>query len=310
MPIPYMGSKQKSAGKIYQAIKNQNPESKVLVDLFCGGFAISEYFYRNGWNIVANDKNKYVVALADQVINKGLDEKKCLEFVTRETFFKVLKNPEKYDDWYVGFVSCIWSFGNSQKGYLFGKDVEKYKKAGHELVVNCNSDLIVKLVSDFPKKYIDGITKQENWHLRRIALRKVTKILATRIFELEQLERLERLERLEQLERLERLERLELTSCDYRDVMIPECAVIYCDPPYQGTTEYAEGSFNHTEFWQWVREKSITYKVYVSEYTAPDDFVSILEFEQKSTLQGGQQKHNNQPKEKLFVYANKKDKLD
>ncbi|PIU58461.1 MAG: hypothetical protein COS89_00245, partial [Deltaproteobacteria bacterium CG07_land_8_20_14_0_80_38_7] len=61
MPIPYMGSKRRSAIKIYLAISNREPRG-LLVDLFCGGFAISEKFYKNGWEIKANDKNKYVIA--------------------------------------------------------------------------------------------------------------------------------------------------------------------------------------------------------------------------------------------------------
>jgi site-specific DNA-adenine methylase len=41
MPIPYMGSKRKSAQKIYQTIINFNPVKGTIVDLFCGGFAIT-----------------------------------------------------------------------------------------------------------------------------------------------------------------------------------------------------------------------------------------------------------------------------
>lgn len=221
-----------------------------------------------------------------QTINKGLDEAKCLEFVSREEFFDIVNNPDKYEDWYVGYVQCIWSFGNNQKGYLFGKDIETYKKAGHELAINTNPELILKLIPTIPKKYIDGILRQKDWHLRRIALDKVSKALKTRILELQQ---------------LERLEQATFQSRDYRDVTIPDGAVIYCDPPYRGTAEYAEGGFSHEEFWDWCRNKSKNHKVYISEYAAPYDFESILEFSQRSTLQGGHQAHLNQPKEKLFV---------
>ena len=331
--IPYMGSKRKSAGKIYQAIKNQNPNADTICDLFCGGFAISDYFLKNGWNIIANDKNKHVVALIDQTINKGLDEKKCLEFVTREMFYDVTNNPDNYEDWYIGYVQCLWSFGNTQTNYLFGKETEPYKNAGHQLIVNLNPEPIKKLLPKIPQIYIDGILKQDSWQKRRIALMKVIKALKTRIFEMQQLERVEKLQQLEHLQRLEmleqieklqqlqqlqgleRLERLEklqslqnlqtlesinLTSLSYDEVDIPANAVIYCDPPYKGTAEYKEGNFNHAKFWEWVREKSKTHNVYVSEYQAPEDFEVILSFEQKSSLQGGSQSHDNQPKECLF----------
>jgi len=86
------------------------------------------------------------------------------------------------------------------------------------------------------------------------------------------------------------------------DVEIPAGAVVYCDPPYQGTATYAEGNFNHDEFWEFCRKLSKTNTVYISEYTAPADFTCILNFPKKSTLQGGTQKHKNQPNEKIFIY--------
>jgi len=295
MPIPYMGSKRKSSQKIYQTIKNFNVDSDTIVDLFCGGFAIGEIFYKNGFKVIANDKNQFVTALLDQTINKGLDEQKCLEFITRSKFEDVLKNTNNYEDWYVGYVMCIWSFGNNQKGYIFGKETEAYKRAGHELVINKDPKLLKELLPNIPQKYIEGILKQTDWHKRRIALGKVAKVLKNRILELQQLERLE------QLEQLERLQQLEIYNNSYDEVEIPKDAIIYCDPPYQGTAEYKEGSFNHAKFWDWVRKISKTNKIYISEYNAPNDFEVILSFSQKSTLQGGVQKHNNQPDEKLFV---------
>ena len=32
--------------------------------------------------------------------------------------------------------------------------------------------------------------------------------------------------------------------------------VIYCDPPYQGTTSYKTGTFDHNKFWEWCRYMS------------------------------------------------------
>lgn len=307
MPIPYMGSKRKSAGKIYQTIKNHSPEADTIVDLFCGGFAISEFFIKNGWSVIANDLNKYVIALLDKTINQGLPDE-VYDFVDRARFEDVIKNPEKYEAWYAGYVMCVWSFGNNQQNYLFGRDVESIKRAGHELVVNKNAEMIKEVVN-MPQKYIDGILRQDSIAKRRMALNKVARVLKNRTLELQQLQQLQRLERLQQLEQLQQLERLQqlekingekvsLFSLDYRNIEIPDGAVIYCDPPYQGTAEYREGGFNHAEFWEWVREKSKTHDVYVSEYTAPDDFKKVLEFQQNSTLASGNNK--NQPNECVF----------
>jgi site-specific DNA-adenine methylase len=290
MPVPYMGSKRRSAGKIFSTIRNLEPEGNVLVDLFCGGLAISEYFIKNGWTVIANDKNKYVVELIREAVNGRFnDEVFTPEFITKDMFKDVITNTQKYDDWYVGYVQCVWSFGNSQRDYLFGKDVEPIKRAGHELVINKDRGLIDKLGLEIPERYMQGILKQDNWHKRRIALAKVSHAMSTRVLELRQLQ---------QLERLEQPQRLELYSKDYREILIPEGAVIYCDPPYQGTAEYKESDFNHTEFWDWVRKTSKIHPVYISEYNAPEDFEVVLRFKQNSTLSGGNNK--GQPSECLF----------
>lgn len=66
-------------------------------------------------------------------------------------------------------------------------------------------------------------------------------------------------------------------NLDYRAVPIPDNAVIYCDPPYNGTTGYSTGKFNSDEFWDYVRGLSSTHKVFVSEESAPKDFECIWE---------------------------------
>lgn len=306
MPIPYMGSKRKSAQMIFNVIRNFNPKSRQLVDLFCGGIAIGEIFLKNNWSVIANDKNKYVIALLQKTIFSGLPEN-ITDFVSREKFFDVVKNPANYEDWYVGFVQSMYSFANNQKNYLFGKNVELIKIAGHKLVLQKDPSGVILLIA---KKYIDGILKLSDWHRRRIALGKVARLLKIkmliqlqqleRIEQLEQLERLQQLERIEQLEQLQQLEQLELYSKNYNEIEIPKGSIIYCDPPYSGVAEYSEGNFNYEEFWNWVREAGKKNKIYVSEYKAPGDFIKILEFPQKSSV-GGQQKHNNQPNECLFA---------
>lgn len=61
--------------------------------------------------------------------------------------------------------------------------------------------------------------------------------------------------------------------------------LIYCDPPYAGTTGYRQGRFDHAAFWQRCREwVAAGVPVFVSEYAAPDDFVEIWSREQLSTV--------------------------
>ena len=91
-------------------------------------------------------------------------------------------------------------------------------------------------------------------------------------------------------------------SMDYKDVPIPENAIIYCDPPYKDTTGYTTSkNFNYEEFWEYMRKLSKTHKVFISEEQAPEDFECIWSKEVKRVLDVN--KANIQSKtEKLFVY--------
>jgi len=71
---------------------------------------------------------------------------------------------------------------------------------------------------------------------------------------------------------------------DYRDLHLPPNSIIYCDPPYKGTTDYGT-RFDHDSFWEWVRFVSRKgHTVFVSEYSAPPDFVCVWHKEAKSSL--------------------------
>ncbi len=92
------------------------------------------------------------------------------------------------------------------------------------------------------------------------------------------------------------LDRVVFRAGDYREAQIGD--VIYCDPPYAGTTKPGErGEFNHQEFWSWVQAQSVP--AYVSEYTAPDNFKSV--WEKKVTLDMQSKLGNDARVEKLFT---------
>lgn len=61
---------------------------------------------------------------------------------------------------------------------------------------------------------------------------------------------------------------------DYRELK-PNNMLIYCDPPYCGTSQYSReivGDFDHNEFWNIMREWGKSNTVLISEYSAPKDF--------------------------------------
>jgi DNA adenine methylase len=68
-----------------------------------------------------------------------------------------------------------------------------------------------------------------------------------------------------------------LVCCSYDTLEIPELATIYADPPYVKTTKY-KTDFDHDKFWNWCRVKGKEgHAVWVSEYSAPEDFKVVWE---------------------------------
>lgn len=95
---------------------------------------------------------------------------------------------------------------------------------------------------------------------------------------------------------------VKFTSGNYLDIFKDVVnAVIYCDPPYEGTTKYSTENFNHQEYWDWVRHISKNNIVLCSEYNAPDDFKCIWS---KSVTTSLKVKEHEDRVEKLFIYRN------
>lgn len=78
------------------------------------------------------------------------------------------------------------------------------------------------------------------------------------------------------------LSNVEYRYCDYHDIKA-DGALIYCDPPYEGTVKYKD-DFSHPEYWNWVKQMSKNNIILCSEYNAPDGFVSVWEKEITTTL--------------------------
>ena len=78
--------------------------------------------------------------------------------------------------------------------------------------------------------------------------------------------------------------------------------VIYCDPPYEGTTSYSIGVFDHYKFWDWCRRMSEKNLVFISEYKAPDDFICVWEGGVKTNFASQRQNATHSAVERLFVF--------
>lgn len=86
------------------------------------------------------------------------------------------------------------------------------------------------------------------------------------------------------VKQIEKLMDVGFTNFDYLTMQIPDNSLIYCDPPYEGTTKYKD-KFDHEKFWEWCRKmRDNGHTVFISEYNAPDDFECVLTIEHKTTL--------------------------
>lgn len=89
--------------------------------------------------------------------------------------------------------------------------------------------------------------------------------------------------------------------CDSYENLDFEKCLIYCDPPYQGTTGYKTGAFDHDKFFEWCREQAKKNIVFVSEYNAPDDFECVWQGEVKTNFASNRKKATHNAVEKLFI---------
>lgn len=78
-------------------------------------------------------------------------------------------------------------------------------------------------------------------------------------------------------------------------------STVYMDPPYAGTTEYTANKFDHDRFWRFCTSLSATCRVFVSEYTAPPNWLPVWEKEVTSSLT--KDTGSLRATEKLFTFS-------
>jgi DNA adenine methylase len=90
------------------------------------------------------------------------------------------------------------------------------------------------------------------------------------------------------LKKLETLKDAEFTNKDFSELSFKN-SLIYCDPPYKGTTPYYKsllGDFSYDKFLRWVKEQSKENLVLVSEYkhNVPKTAAIVLEIKSKTSI--------------------------
>ncbi len=101
----------------------------------------------------------------------------------------------------------------------------------------------------------------------------------------------------------EHIKRVSLWNCEYFEIRKYDSypCVIYCDPPYAGSTEYDKAKgFNHNQFWDWCAHMAQRHFVFVSEYTCPISHRVVFEKEQTTTVSRNKDKYSKAI-EKMFL---------
>lgn len=321
--VGYQGSK----NRIAQKLMNILPSGNRFVDLFSGGCAMTHCAMLSGkYNeYLCNDLYPHAQNLFQQAITTGFDDPKYLRWISREDFFKYKDS----DD----FVRCCWSFGYNQNDYMYSTKIEPFKKALHYAIVFDQWDDFNRLCSEVcysVKQSLDGIknvqqrrqrvTKsivgwlRENGTTEMIMNNTLYRSIKTRtpskvktpdnICELQSLPSLESISRLQTIQRFS--EQIFFTNFYYKNYEYKDGDVVYCDPPYNGTGGYANNTFDHDAFYEWVRTRD--YPIYFSEYSAPDDFVSVFNTNITKMMKGGKSAHNKAT-EHLFIHKKFFEKL-
>lgn len=277
--LPYQGSKRRIAAKIVDLL----PAGPVLVDAFAGGCAVTHAALLSGKfdKVIANDLSD-APQLFYYCAKYGVPKKP--RWVSREEFF-TLKDRDP-------LIRYCYSFGNAGRSYLYGRNIEPLKHAAHLAVVDGDCSRLPDELLGEIQPALGGVAGvRERYLAYRSALRRLGKRVDS--------EHLEHLERLAHLEHLENLDRLTVFRRDYRDLHIPEGAVVYCDPPYANTAGYGI-DFDHQAFYAWCRAVGKRHPLFVSEYWMPSDFCCVAEFTVRA-LAGA--KTNAQTRlEKIFTF--------
>jgi DNA adenine methylase len=107
------------------------------------------------------------------------------------------------------------------------------------------------------------------------------------------------------LAQIGKLKNVKFTSLSYDKVDLPPNSLIYLDPPYKGVTGYRV-KFDHEKFWNYVRLLICRgHTVFVSEYSAPEDFVSVFSMVLKKGI--ANKRTLKDAVEKLFIHESQLD---
>ena len=257
--LPYQGSKKKISKKIVEIIKQNFGTEKPIYDIFGGGGAITAECLLNGLEVHYNDLDETATSMFQKVVSEDRDYLKTL-IVSRDEFLKIREKENKTVDEELKLL--VNSFGNNRKGYLYSKEISDLK---YNLVIEIikNHDIFSSYRQTETYKMVTSGSDWD-WFNEKLERARV----------------LEQLQRLDQLERLQQLNGVKVTNKSYHDFSEVSGAILYLDPPYEGTSQDSYiNSFDSQSFYNWAYEMSKKNIVLISSYEISDSrFECVYEF--------------------------------
>ena len=287
--LPYQGSKKKISKKIVEIIKQNFGTDKPIYDIFGGGGAITAECILNGLEVYYNDLDKDITNAFERVISQDREWIKTL-IVSHTEFFEIKYKENKTTDDFLKLL--VNSFGNDKKSYLCSEEI---------------SDLKYNLAKEIIEKHdvFNGYKQTETYKRATYNAKQENDKRLQQLERLGQLQQLQQLQQLERLQQLQQLNKIKATNKSYHDFSEVSGAVLYLDPPYEGSSQKGYiNSFDSQEFYDWAFEIAKTNIVIISSYSISDErFEAVYSFDKaRSTLQGGENiKAKN---EKLFMVKN------
>lgn len=240
--------------KIVEIIKQNFGTDKPIYDIFGGGGAITAECILNGLEVHYNDLDKDITNAFERVISQDHEWIKTL-IISRQEFLEIKAKESKTTDDFLKLL--VNSFGNNKKNYMYSKEI---------------SDLKYNLAKEIIEKHdVFSGYKQTETYKRSIEKHE----------QLQQLQRLQQLQQLGQLQQLEQLNEIKATNKSYHDFSEVSGAILYLDPPYEGTSH--EGYINkknskkrtvEPEVYKEMREKLL--KLEQGTKIEHDDFIFSL----------------------------------
>ena len=211
--LPYQGSKKKISKKIIEIIKQNFCTDKPIYDIFGGGGAITAECILNGLEVYYNDLDKDITNAFERVISQDREWIKTL-IISRDEFFEIKDKENKTTDDFLKLL--INSFGNKKVDYIYNKEISDLKyNLAKEIIENHDVFSGYKQTETYKK-----VTSGSEWDW----------------FNEKESQSLQQIGQLQQIERLQRPNEIKATNKSYRDFSEVSGAILYLDPPYEGTT--------------------------------------------------------------------------